>query len=38
MCTTVKTEFEDTSDPEASRMIHEDTEQQTGWCPFMILY
>lgn len=36
MCTTVKTEIEDMSDPEPSRMIHEDTEEQTG--PFLIVY
>lgn len=41
MYTMVKTEFveeeiEDMSDPEPSRMKHEDTEEQTGPRPFLI--
>ncbi len=34
----IKEEIEDMSDPETSRMNHEDTEEQTGWCLFLILY
>jgi len=39
ICVTVegKEEIEDTSDPEPSRIKHEDTEEQKGWCPFFIL-
>jgi len=25
------------TDPEPSRIKHEDTEEQIGWCPFLIL-
>jgi len=28
----IKEEIEDTTDPEPSRIKHEDTEEQTGWC------
>jgi len=43
MYTIVKTEFveeeiEDKSDPEPSRIKQEDSEEQIGWCPFLILY
>jgi len=31
----VEVEIEDTSDSELSRIDHEDTEEQTGWCPFL---
>jgi len=26
------------TDPEPSRIKHEDTEEQIGWCPFLILH
>ncbi len=29
--------IEDMSDPEPARIKQEDTEEQTGWCPFIIL-
>ncbi len=31
-------EIEDMSDPETSRMNHEETEEQRGWCLFLTLY
>ncbi len=34
----IKEEIEDMSDPETSRMNHEETEEQRGWCLFLILY
>jgi len=34
----IKEEIEDMSDPEPSRIKHEDTEEQIGWCPFLILH
>ncbi len=34
----IKEEIEDMTDPEPSRIKHEDTEEQTGWCPFLILH
>jgi len=34
----IKQEIEDMSDPELSRIKHEDTEEQIGWCPFLILH
>jgi len=34
----IKEEIEDMTDPEPSRIKHEDAEQQTGWCPFLILH
>ncbi len=36
--TEVEEENEDMSDPEPSRIKQEDTEEQTGWCPFLILH
>jgi len=32
----IKEEIEDMTNPEPSNMKHEDTEQQIGWCPFLI--
>jgi len=33
----IKVKIEDMADPEPSRIKHEDTEEQIGWCPFLIL-
>jgi len=33
----IKEEIEDMTDPEPSRIKHEDTEEETGWCPSLIL-
>jgi len=42
-CDIVKMEFieeenDDTRISEACRLKDEDTEEQSGWCPFLILY
>jgi len=29
---------EDMTDPEPSRIKHEETEEQIGWCPFLIFH
>jgi len=34
----IKEEIEDMSDPEPYGIKHEDTEEQIGWCPFLILH
>jgi len=34
----IKEEIEDMTDPEPSRIKHQDTEEQIGWCPFLILH
>jgi len=34
----IKEEIKDVSDSEPSGIKHEDTEEQTGWCPFLILH
>ncbi len=34
----VKKETDDMSDPEPSRIKQEDTEEQTGWCLFLIFH
>ncbi len=36
--TEVDEEIDDMSDPESSRIKQENTEEQTGWCSFMILH
>ncbi len=36
--TEVEEETDDMSDPELSRIKQEYTEEQTGWCPFLILH
>jgi len=34
----IKVKIEDMTDPEPSRIKHEDTEEQIGWCLFLILH
>jgi len=33
----IKEKIDDMTDPEPSRVKHKDAEEQTGWCPFLIL-
>jgi len=34
----IKVKIEDMTDPKPSRIKQEDTEEQIGWCPFLILH